>query len=532
MNYEIIKNISLVTFGLGIFLFGIKSIGFYIRAVLEKRLQDYIKYWVKTKFLSVLTGFFSIILTQSGITVIIILLGALKSNLISRKEAAYTLIGANLGIAAVIYLISLDVSLVFNILTAIACIIYFLSESVKIKNVAGIFFSIGFVYFGLNTIQANLTNLIAMFPEGAVFGLTSSLLVNFFSGLIFTFILNSIIAVVVVAIAMMRSGLLDLYDLMILICGANVGIVLLMLISTFKTSGMLKQIIFYNIISKLLGIACFMLLFFCEIGLKIPILIDLTQRLFQDPGIQVTFLYFAFSAIPLIFIIPLQDRMMMVLERWCPQTLEDIFSRPQFLTDTKLLDSESIIQMIELEQIRVIKAFELYFDELRGTANFKRLTAISNSLNQLTYFIKDEISNLTRKNVLSLNEHDAIYHLLARENIIKQCHKVLLELSAQMLRLKNNPLLKNCLDAIVEALDIINLLLIDVTQEGGTGEDLAYIKTLAVSEKGAGARLRSIYLKYEDKLSGSERAEFLEILNQTDILIFLFLDLARKFAVK
>jgi Na+/phosphate symporter len=400
-----------------------------------------------------------------------------------------------------------------------------------VKNLAGIFFSIGLVYFGLHEIQINLNVLMKSITiENIKDAIQQSLIIWFIFGVIFSLIIHSALAVSILAIAMIKSDLIDFNSLMMIVYGANLGIGLLVYLGSVKTSGEFKQIIMYSILNKVIGTVLVLLLFGMEFFLEIPLVRSLIQLISNDVGIQTMLLYLTFNFLPLIIVLPYQDKILSLIERRYPPSLEDIYSKPQFVMDTKYLEPYLVLNMVEKEQERIIQTFQIYFHELRSGGNMKKLHILSNSIAELSKFIREETIVLIKRKVLTQDEHQKVHQLLISQNLINQCHAALLNLSISLTLLMKNREIAHICNAMIEAVDVINLILLDIVKEKNI-DDLKILKELTKNKEGI-QKMKQVYLNSDIVMSNEEKSELLEAINFAEIIIFLFVGLAEEIVSK
>lgn len=145
--------------------------------------------------------------------------------------------------------------------------------------------------------------------------------------------------------------------------------------------------------------------------------------------------------------------------------------------------------------------------------------------------IDQEVDALVNRELFSQVEYLRVNNILIKQHIIDQCHETLLLLSTALLKLRKNKEFNHFYDVVVESVDIVSLILLDIVKTHDV-KDFEVLKKITTS-KGAGiAKLRELYLKVDNLISPEKRCELLTAINQCEVIVFLFLDLARKYVIE
>lgn len=526
-----LDNLIKLLMGMGFFLFGIKFLSQYFREIFDKKVRERIQSWTKTPILCFITGAILITVSQSVTALIVILFGMIRSNAISKERAIYVVIGANVGSCIIIFLVSLNVMIAVMIALGISGILYAVSSNKKVHNYAGCLFGIGCIFFGLNNIQTGAVPLSEVVSSGSIFALIKeTYLLEFLMGALLSFMSQSSIMVVILAISLAKASFFGLNEMVMIIYGANVGTGLLMFVTTFKVRSEAKQLIVYQLISKLLSSTLLILLFYVELLTGLPLIVSWVRHISNNIGAQATLIYFIFNTVPLIFLLPAQKIILEKLGKIYPKSIEDIYSKPAFVLNTKDIAPYVLIDLIEAEQERIIQSFVLYFEELREKGDILNLSLLKNATKMLSEFIDQEVDDLVNRESLSQVEYLRVNNILIKQHIIDQCHETLLALSTALLKLRKNKEYEHFYRIVIEGIDIISLLLLDIVKSHDI-KDFEILKKITTSKESGVSKLRSIYLK-ADNAASEKRSELLIVINQCEIIVFLFLDLARKYVIE
>lgn len=518
--------------GLGFFLFGIKFLSQYFREIFDKKVREKIQSWTKTPLLCFFTGALLITISQSVTALLVILFGMIRSNAISKEKAIYVVIGANVGSCLIIFLVSLNVIIAVMIALGISGMVYAVASNKKVHNYAGCLFGIGCIFFGLYNVQHGAVPLSEAMSKGELLALIkNTYILEFMMGTLLSFASHSSIVVVILAISLAKASFFDLNEMVMIIYGANVGTTILMFVTTLKVKSEAKQLIVYQMLNKFISSVLLIALFYVELFTGLPLIVSWVRHISNSIGAQATLIFFIFNTVPLLFLLPMQKIILKKLEEFYPKSIEDIYSKPAFVLNTKEIAPYVLIDLIEAEQERIIKSFVLYFEELRKRGDVLNLALLKNATKMLSEFIDQEVDALVNRELLSQVEYLRVNNILIKQHIIDQCHETLLLLSTALLKLRKNKEFNHFYDVVVESVDIVSLILLDIVKTHDV-KDFEILKKITTS-KGAGiAKLRDLYLKVDNLISPEKRGELLTAINQCEVIVFLFLDLARKYVIE
>ncbi len=517
--------------GLGLFLFGVRFLATYIRSVFTKSFRARIQRWVQKEILGFFIGAGLITITQSVTALIMVIIGMVKTNVIPKNKALALILGANIGSYFMIFLLSIDLITAVTVALGISGIIYGLSKSRSFEVASGTLFGIGCLFYGLYNIQLGATPLAQdMTQAGALIAFAKEYYAaTFLLGVVLALISHSSIFVVVLAISLAKSGLFELEHLVMITYGSSVGTGILLQLEMRRAEGEVRQLVHYQHLHKFFGLVILIPLFFIEVLFHVPLLIHLSTLISDNIGMQATFVYFVLNATPLLFMIPLHGQIKAFLEKNSAKSIEDIYSKPQFLTDTNLLEPSIVLDCIELEQIRIMRTLTMYMDEMRRSGNLQNIHELAKSTNTLSKAIREEIGTLVQKKKLNIEDYTRLNDLLVIQHIIEQCYTSLMNLSESLYKLKKNHKYNHLYRAAIESVDVITMMVYDHIQEP-TQENFDLLEQVIVSKNGGVNKMRELYLNDSSLENIDARAGVLPVINTCEIIYFLLLDFSKKYA--
>ena len=111
--------------GLGIFLFGIKSMGDGLQKSAGNRLRDILDKYTTNPFLGVLAGIIVTVLIQSSSGTTVITVGLVSAGFMTLRQAIGVIMGANIGTTVTAFIIGFDVGAYALPIIAIGAVLLF-----------------------------------------------------------------------------------------------------------------------------------------------------------------------------------------------------------------------------------------------------------------------------------------------------------------------------------------------------------------------------------------------------------------------
>ena len=210
--------------GLTLFLLGMTQITVALKALAGDRLRTVLARLSSNRFAGTLTGTVTTAIIQSSSVSTVLVVGFVSASLLSVRQAASVIIGANLGTTITAQVIALDVTAyAFGVLAVGALLAAAGGGRPTLRDVGSSIAGLGFVFVGLDTMSEAMAPLGSYEPFLDLVADSSSPIVALLLGAVFTGLVQSSSATTGIAIVMGGSGLLDLETGIAVILGANIG---------------------------------------------------------------------------------------------------------------------------------------------------------------------------------------------------------------------------------------------------------------------------------------------------------------------
>jgi phosphate:Na+ symporter len=515
--------------GLGLFFVGLYFLTEHLKMLSGRRLRERIATWTKQPLLGVMWGGVFIAITQSTAATMFIIISMMRSGMMTVRQALPMIIGVNMAAGVIVLILVVDIKVAILFLLGVAGIVFTNDKARAYRAIAGALFGISLLFFGLNTMQEGVAPLSQMaWFEGLLEWTKGNYLLGFAIGAVLSFFVQSSIAVVVLTIAFQKAGLFSLAESIMVVYGANVGSSFLALVLSASLAGQSKQIAMYQTAYNFIGAIILLPLFYVEVFEGVPLVRTFTEWIAADDGGQIATVNLIFNALPGVFLFVLLGVSARLLARVWPETLEEQASKPKYLHDHAAEDPDSAVDLIELEQVRLIEFISTSFDTQRKSGDKSKLAAFQEASKTLGGTIREAISDMSTRHQLTPEAYERLNVLLNLQHSLEAANEAIGGLADEFQALRQSQYGARFVRSAVEGLDTIVLTLINVAKE--RSKDDSDLLSTMTSEDGNGIKgVRSAYLAEESGLDATERMQLLAATNHCERLIWLFGEMGRDY---
>lgn len=274
--------------GLGIFLFGMHHLEDGLKGLTGKAFRKLLQRFTNKSWKGIITGTLVTAILQSSSMVTLLILAFLGGGMIGLKNALGVVLGANLGTTFTAWMVAAlgfkmniaDFSFPF-LAVGILSYLFFNSRPV-LKSLGGFLVGFGLLFLGLDFMKDSIESIASQvdMSEIANYGLWAFLLV----GIVITAMLQSSSALIVIILSALSAQLIDIYQSVAMIIGANIGTTATMIIGSLGGTADKKRLALSHVIFNVVAGA---LIFFF-----IKELVDFTYSIFRinDPLMELVLL--------------------------------------------------------------------------------------------------------------------------------------------------------------------------------------------------------------------------------------------------
>ncbi|WP_346937040.1 Na/Pi cotransporter family protein [Clostridium sp.] len=245
--------------GIGLFLYGMKIMGDGLENLAGEKLKGIFDKITSNPLKGVLTGTVVTGIIQSSSAVTVMIVGFVNAGLMNLFQAAYVIMGANIGTTVTAQLITFDFSAITPVFIAGGAILVLFSKNKKLNEGGSIALGFGVLFLGLTLMSDAMTPLrdSQIFTQ-LILSLKGKTILGLLLGLCITAIIQSSSAVTGILVALASVGSLPIDVAIPILYGTNIGTCVTALLSCVGTSRTAKKAalihLFFNIIGSIIFI--------------------------------------------------------------------------------------------------------------------------------------------------------------------------------------------------------------------------------------------------------------------------------------
>ncbi|SOC41687.1 Na/Pi cotransporter family protein [Salinicoccus kekensis] len=247
--------------GLGIFLYGIKSMGDGLQAAAGDRLREILNRMTTNPFLGILAGILITALIQSSSGTTAITIGLVSAGFMTLRQAIGVIMGANIGTTITAFVIGLDIGAYSLPILAFGVILLFFFKTPKINNYGRIIFGFGALFYGLELMGDGVRPLADLqgFSD-LMLMLSENPLLGFAVGTVLTVIVQSSSATIAILQNFYMNDLVDLTAAIPILLGDNVGTTITAVLAALVGTIAARRAAAVHVVFNLFGAIIFMLI--------------------------------------------------------------------------------------------------------------------------------------------------------------------------------------------------------------------------------------------------------------------------------
>jgi phosphate:Na+ symporter len=392
-----IELLALYLAGLSFFFTGVAGISDNVRQLSGQRFRQLLSKATHHPIMASGLGVVMGAVTQSTSVVAFILSGMTATGLLPMSRALLVLAFSNLGTALLVFIAALDLHIAIMFLIGASGLILAFRLFVKLKPAFAGLLSIGLVFFGLDmakqafhpmTTSTGLTQVGKLFeywPDAA-----------FFLGMAMRVVVHSSSAAAAITITMNKGGFLGEFPAMMSIAGLGIGTAAATYLLSSNLRGVPRQIALYQALGNVAACVVMTTLLLFERLTGEPVLLALAYRLSGTVSGRMAFMYFFLNILIVIVSLIGVPWAPAWLERLCPPTPEQDLSRPMFVQVEALRSPETALDLVAMEQMRLMRAMQRYLVAARGHVEIE-LVPLHEAARALGAEISDFIDALVRQ---------------------------------------------------------------------------------------------------------------------------------------
>lgn len=406
-----VANILSMAGGLGLFLFGIRTMGDGLENAAGAKLKRMLEVLTGNRFLAVLVGFVVTAIIQSSTATTVMVVGFVNAGMMSLAQAVGVIMGANIGTTVTSLLIALNFSSVAAAAVLVGVILMLASKKTVVKNLGAIFTGFGLLFLGIDMMSdsmaplresAGFMNFIVTVSESPLRPLFGIIL-----GIVMTAVLQSSSASVGVLQTLAMQGLVPLKFSVFVLFGQNIGTCLTALFSTVGAKKNSKRAAVIHLLFNLIGTGIFIL-----IALLTPY-VEWIEKLSPDPMAQIAISHIVFNIASTVVMFPFAKALVKLSCLLVPGKDDSESEMHCKFIDDRLLNTPPFaVMQVSKEVARMAKLardnFETSAHALINRSN-KDLDKVMENEEIINYLNHHITSYLVKLNALDITDSDSDY---------------------------------------------------------------------------------------------------------------------------
>lgn len=499
--------------GIGIFLIGIHYAGSHLQKITGGSFQHLI-----TKASGHPVGMFASgttlgFMTQSGKAAAFILSDFVQAGMMKVGQAAPIVFWANAGCSMIVFasMVSLKVlALMVLGVTALGSTFHFPKRFV---NGYGALFGLAMIMYGLYLVKSGAAGFAgADWVAPLLQSIHDHYMIAFIMGLVLTLLVQSNLAIMMIAIAFAAAGFLELEETAMAMYGAQAGTGLLTYVFSFHAHGRARQVVATQIAFDTVATVTFVILFYVELLSGWPLVFSIARKLSGELGTQAVYvaLIFQFGAALLLLLVhrPILER----IRQWFPPSSAEVLSKEAFIHERASDSPDTALMLVEKEQFRLLERLPQYIDYVRentsGSGKYHP-DAYHEAFTRISGKIGSTLAQVSAHG-LGQATSDQLIRTTKLEEQLVTLEDIVHRLAVQMLDEHDSPRAGALGRNIMESIDFMILTAIDAI-ESKDSDEIATLEMLTQDRSAMMTKIRHNYFESEKDLSNKDRNFVLDI---------------------
>jgi phosphate:Na+ symporter len=497
--------------GLGMFFAGLHLLAAALRKLSDRRFRRILSRWTHRGPISILCGVAAGAMTQSTTAVLFMLIGMVRTGVITVDSAVPLVAGANLGSSALAFLTAVNVDLVMLLLLGASGFLI-AREKAALGLLAGLTFSLGVIFLGLQQIKTGALPVLDLEWVRALLQQShGSVVVAVLVGLALRLVVHSSVAIVILAATLAAAKVLSLAQAVAVVAGVVAGSATAVGLLSMRHQGRARQVAAFTILSNLLGVVMLLALF-VNVG-GTPLVLRLLSAMSGHVELQVaSALLLAY--LPGVALVPLRHRMTAIFARIWPPTEEEGNGACRYISDDALADPESALDLAELEQRDLTSFFSRYLQLVRANASPE---ALHDAFRTRLRLLNDFIEELAVAD-LSNGSYQRVAALINSQRLLEATGTTLYDFVTTVALC--GPRLAGITDIVIEAMDGV-LLTLEAALSQPDEDEMQMLRTMTGNRSSALQALRESFIAHEGELDSQSRFHLLAVTNVCERFFWL-----------
>jgi phosphate:Na+ symporter len=512
--------LSKVLLGLGLMFTGVQMLSSGLKQMGSRPFRIFAAQSASSNGKALLFGIGSGVIMQSTSAALMILASLISAAVLNVPQAIAILTGFSVGNCVLLFIVSMNISIGIMFLVGISGIAMFLTRDERYLVYCRIGLGLGLIFFGNLMMSAGVKPLReeAWFTGAMEFSRNYSLL-SIIVGAALGFIVQSSTAVGLVAIGLARENILSGPQTFLFMYGAAIGSTMFKVMLGQAFRGTSRQLVRFVNLFNIFGASVFILMYYIEVYLQIPLLMALLNFFKLDLVHQAAWVFLLFNLTSAVFFIAINGPLTRWLERSLPPSEEEGLSQPKYLSEFQAQDPDTALEMIYLEQTREMGQIAAFIATARIDYEGATLDLRHNAFKSLAGQVAAALTNVAAMPMLPQK---------TKEHAFMQTHQTLLEQLADstasgvkiILKARTYPSMEGLSDACMESVEFLLNFAAEI-EKTKDKEDIRMFLTLSSSNAPSMEKLRKAYIDNDKLVSAISKGCLLDLTMETEKIFWL-----------
>ncbi|MFS0559909.1 Na/Pi cotransporter family protein [Terribacillus sp. 179-K 1B1 HS] len=376
--------------GLGIFLFGIKSMGDGLQKSAGDKLRDILDKFTTNPLMGVLAGIIVTVLIQSSSGTTVITVSLVSAGFMTLRQAIGVIMGANIGTTITAFIIGLDVGAYSLPILAVGALLLFFFKNKKINNLGQIFFGFGALFYGLELMSGAMKPLRSLdsFHDLTV-QLSDNPILAVVAGTLFTVVVQSSSATIGILQGLYTEGLVDLQASLPILFGDNLGTTITAVLASIGASIAARRAAATHVLFNLIGTVIFLVLL-----IPYTALVNWMQTTWDlNPSMTIAFAHGTFNITNTLIQLPFVAALAWIVTKLIPgeDKMADFNAKA---LDPAIIQQSPSVALGNAKQ-EVVRMGEVAVQGLEETSQYLQTKQVKHA--DTAYQIEEAINNFDRK---------------------------------------------------------------------------------------------------------------------------------------
>jgi phosphate:Na+ symporter len=508
--------------GLGLFFIGVKQLSANMKLLTGHRFRALLSRLTAKPILAGGFGVLAGALTQSASAMTYTVTSMVSVGLMEARQAIPIMVWSNVGAVMLVMIATVDIHLFVMYMLGITGLLFYfnLNDSERFKPLVGALFSACVLLLGLWFIKSE----IASFNESVMLSIYLSeghisLFWLFMMGLVLSIVTHSTMVVAALAVVVAASGLLSLEQILILICGANIGPSVSFYLAGKHIQGQGRALIYIQMVLRMMSVLIVLPLLWLETSMHWPSLLWGLKSLSDSLATQAVLATLGLQLLGALIATIVGDKLLDGLSQWLPADNFGQLSRPKYLYHQALQEGDAALLLLESEHGEQLRLLPHFLDTLRSDEVQGKVIATSvyyAACRQVTSECKRFISELMARDQAATTLEGAV-NVQSRTELLFYLQEACRDLVVTLSKPFAEPSAEQTKDTLVEGLHSLLIFL----RDDFNADDLNMLLMMSSDRSGLMESLRNRLLQSEASLSFDSQSRLFAATSLLERIVWL-----------